>query len=587
MTVFSQISELNFSEFNYCIPSKFKDTINSVDLRYKQGVLYYNDAISNSLDDKSKIDKLTKLFLIQKSTYNTFQDIWLKGDSLSKENSSKYFIESKQAYSSLTDTINFSKLEFKSSTRALVIVEKAQQIIQLQKFGIQVLFNCVKENTGGLSQLGDPNIVLVNIDMIERFRKVWNEANYPTTYDKWVYKPSERKPFLAKTYAEYWREYKYGIKKEAQTIDSTKPVLVAENLQTTELTKSDLKEKQNLADNSRDLEGSKNDKSTKGRTGKDVKGDKNQQTTQNENIEQRDVQTYTVKGEGKKIEISQKNLFEIKTLSSKSNLKSLGIDYFTIQIAASKNQLVTERLRKDVYTGDLNIEEKNESGWYKYVIGHFSSFDSANQYLAKPCVIRGFVSGYGSKGRVAILSIKQPIVIGGSTSTYSIVYRVQIAASRQPLTREMVSRYYKGFNPVNVSREDGWYRYSIGDYIYYDDAKIAKDSCGINGAFVMPYQNGKRVMWPSKEALNLLKQMQNSSPIYVVQVAASRNPIALEVIQNIIKVDYPLTLKYEDGWYKYYISAFTDFAYAKEIAAKIGIKGAFIATYKNGSRVNP
>jgi hypothetical protein len=46
-------------------------------------------------------------------------------------------------------------------------------------------------------------------------------------------------------------------------------------------------------------------------------------------------------------------------------------------------------------------------------------------------------------------------------------------------------------------------------------------------------------------------------------------------------------MKFEDGWYKYFISAFTDFTYTKQVAEKIGIKGAFIATYKNGLRVNP
>jgi len=298
-------------------------------------------------------------------------------------------------------------------------------------------------------------------------------------------------------------------------------------------------------------------------------------------------QTTVVKGEGKRIGINQNTQFEIKNITPKSRISTLGIDYFTIQIAASRNQIINEKLKKDFYCGTFSIEEKNEDGWFKYLIGNFTSIDSATKYLETPCLVQGFVSGYNSKGRVAIFSIKQPIKSFRSSSFYSVVYRIQVAASKQPLSKETLSTVYAGKNPINVSQEDGWYRYSIGDFIYYDEAKVARDSCGTKNAFVMPYQNGLRIQWPGKEALELLKVSQKDNPIYVVQVAASRKPLPLEVISNIIKIDYPLTMKFEDGWYKYYVSAFTDFAYAKQVAEKIGIKGAFIATYKNGLRVNP
>jgi len=173
------------------------------------------------------------------------------------------------------------------------------------------------------------------------------------------------------------------------------------------------------------------------------------------------------------------------------------------------------------------------------------------------------------------------------TTNYSIVYRVQIAASKQPLSNETIATLYKGFNPINVVQENGWYKYSIGDYIYFDEAKITKDSCGTKDAFIMPYHNQKRISWPKKEVMEALKFKQNENAIYVVQVAASKKPIPTQMISDIIKIDYPLTMKFEDGWYKYYISAFTNFTVANDVAAKLGIKGAFIATYKNGLRIKP
>ncbi len=576
LTVFSQVSELHLVDLVNCIPLKNRDTINSIEQTYKGGVVLFNEALNNALTEKDKNDKLTSLFRIQVSTKDKMQRIWAQSDSISRENSAKYFTEASKAFKGMADTINLNNPIFKSSNSALVAVERTHQVILLQKFGLQVLFGCVRESSGQLGQPTDiSNDIVINIDMIERFRKVWNESNYPMTYDQWVYTPSERKTFSTHSLADSYKNRFSEKKKDLGVNASNQEIGTQSSLSTNTTTTSGGSQD---ANNSKAIANTRNDNTI---TEKNTRSTIGGLTNNEKNL------NYSIKGEASRVGINQNTQFEIKNLISQSKLKTLGIDYFTIQIAASKNQLVIDRLKKDFYCGNYVIEEKNESGWYKYLVGHFVSIDSANKYLASPCLVRGFVSGYNSKGRVAILSIKQPIMISGDGSTYSIVYRVQIAASRQPITRETLSAIYKGFNPINISQEDGWYRYSIGDYIYYNEAKVTRDSCGAKDAFVMPYQNEKRIQWPSTYALELLKNKQLENPIYVVQVAASRKPISPQIIKDIIRVDSPLTMKYEDGWYKYYISAFTDPAVAKELAVKVGIKGAFIATYKNNLRVKP
>lgn len=564
-SVFSQISELHLDDLTNCIPSKYKDTINSIEQSYKVGVGIYTDVTQNTFTDQEKMEKLISLFKIQLAAEQKLSKIWEQSDSISKENSSKYFTEASRAYKELTDTINLSKPNFKTVKSALVAVEKSHQVIILQKFGLQVLLGCVREGQNKLGQPNDIPDIVVNIDMIERFRKVWNDANAPMTYDQWVYKPTERKLFAAKSLADSYKD-RFNEKKKDVGLN-----VAGQDISTQGL----------LATNSTNTTSDKDDIGIdKSKSQSDnIVGGKNNRTTGGWNNNGKN-HNYSIKGEA--------NHFEIKSLISQSRINTLGVDYFSIQIAASKKQLVIEKLKNELYCTNLMIEEKNEDGWYKYLIGHFSSVDSANKFLAKPCITRGFVSGYSkSKGRIAILSIKNQIDASFDTSAYSIVYRVQIAASRQPLSNELIATIYKGYNPVNVSQEDGWYRYSIGDFIYFNEAKITRDSCGTKDAFLMPYQNQKRIQWPRKDAMEDLKVKQNENSIYVVQVAASRKPLPLQIIRDIIKVDYPLTMQFEDGWYKYYISAFTNFTVAKEVAAKIGIKGAFIATYKNGLRIKP
>jgi hypothetical protein len=78
-----------------------------------------------------------------------------------------------------------------------------------------------------------------------------------------------------------------------------------------------------------------------------------------------------------------------------------------------------------------------------------------------------------------------------------IYYRVQLAATHRivdPLSN------YKKYNldrPVLLEFHDGWYKYSIGSFAKYSDAKAYRDMLitnkRIRGAFIVAYQNGQRI----------------------------------------------------------------------------------------------
>jgi len=75
-----------------------------------------------------------------------------------------------------------------------------------------------------------------------------------------------------------------------------------------------------------------------------------------------------------------------------------------------------------------------------------------------------------------------------------IHYKVQIAADVNPLTLEFLQKkVYKSDEVINNEYTDGTYRYLVGRYDTYEEAKAAKNRMKVKGAFVVKYKNGKRL----------------------------------------------------------------------------------------------
>jgi len=83
-----------------------------------------------------------------------------------------------------------------------------------------------------------------------------------------------------------------------------------------------------------------------------------------------------------------------------------------------------------------------------------------------------------------------------------IIFKVQIAAHTDALSEEYLAKIYKGDIKIDLINEEGWYKYSIGRYLNFDEADATLRECKIDKAFIVAYQEGKKI--GTKEALTIL-----------------------------------------------------------------------------------
>lgn len=106
-------------------------------------------------------------------------------------------------------------------------------------------------------------------------------------------------------------------------------------------------------------------------------------------------------------------------------------------------------------------------------------------------------------------SLKNNAVSPTIPNINGIVFRVQVAASTAKKNSADIKSRYNLVEPVYEDLLDGIYRYMMGDYKTYDDAKIKSDEfkalTGIAN-FVTAYELGRRI--PIKEAIDKSKAVK-------------------------------------------------------------------------------
>lgn len=181
---------------------------------------------------------------------------------------------------------------------------------------------------------------------------------------------------------------------------------------------------------------------------------------------------------------------------------------YRVQIAASYVQLSSNKLNK-IYSGDKQIKMFEEEGWYKYYIAETKTLKEAIIIKKESDVADAFVMAYKDGEKVqfylqfsdAAKGSKPPdnFIDLKSLSDNKVIIVVQVAADEEPLSRERLNELYQGGKPLNYIYENGWHKYSFGNYDRFWPANFARRECGTEGAFVVAYKNGKKYNLWSEE----------------------------------------------------------------------------------------
>ena len=161
---------------------------------------------------------------------------------------------------------------------------------------------------------------------------------------------------------------------------------------------------------------------------------------------------------------------------------------FVVQIAASRVPLSKLEV-KEIYSGNLKVYLKEEEGWYKYQVGHTFIYEEAKNTLKNVNVPGAFIAAYETNVKHKLWQA----IRKSNIQPDKIIYKVQIAASKVELKNEHLKNIYNGNYKVEMIIEEGMFKYQIVAGNSFKEALSIRKECGVRGAFIVPYSNGKKI----------------------------------------------------------------------------------------------
>jgi cell division protein FtsN len=182
-----------------------------------------------------------------------------------------------------------------------------------------------------------------------------------------------------------------------------------------------------------------------------------------------------------------------------------GLEY-RVQVRAIYGGKSTPSAVARQYGISEEVSEEFSNGYSKYTAGHFSTYAEAEAYkrqLRAGKVPGAFVVAYNNGARMS--NIQDAIKMQGSTpasvvhqstkvSEPGLSYSVQIAASARELSATSLKNQFGLSYDVVKTTHNGLYKYVIGSYTSYSEAKAALDQIrnSVPDAFLVKYRDGVR-----------------------------------------------------------------------------------------------
>lgn len=206
-----------------------------------------------------------------------------------------------------------------------------------------------------------------------------------------------------------------------------------------------------------------------------------------------------------------------------------------------------------------------------------------------------------SKKPVASAEVKNIPKKKPKPAVKEVVFRVQIrAAYKSEIPLQLLANKYHLRDEIKEDYVGNWYRYSVGSFATYDDAKDYRNRIrsinGIRDAFVVAYRDGRRV-----DELSELKKLSGKAQTeentvfdetgryYRIQILALKyNKISPDALKDVFNISEEITEEASHNWRKYTVGRFSSLEDAKILKRKMidkGITDAFVVIYNNGRRI--
>ena len=184
---------------------------------------------------------------------------------------------------------------------------------------------------------------------------------------------------------------------------------------------------------------------------------------------------------------------------------------------------------------------------------------------------------------------------------------MHIGASQKPLEGSFFKDKFGITEDVSIEQTDGWYRYTVGNFKSYKAARdYAQTQSKIEGAFVVKYENGQRIL-PQGVSTNEPTEYTNNTnntnnintnstsfamPItakgiyYRVQIGSSGKKLTSSFFKDSFGINDYIYEEQIEGQFKYTVGHFKTYKEAKKFSETItNVQGAFVTSYRDNLRI--
>jgi hypothetical protein len=182
-------------------------------------------------------------------------------------------------------------------------------------------------------------------------------------------------------------------------------------------------------------------------------------------------------------------------------------------------------------------------------------------------------------------------------TTPGVTYKVQIASSENPLPENKIRNIFPGQNNVSLEKSQNKYKYVFGNFNSYPEAANARDVSGVNGAFIIVYRNGQRVIskteqkqlipqiYQKPQTFNSSNSVQTGDVEFRIQIGVSRIPATKAQIALLNPTNLEVKTYKSANFYKFTIGSFATYDEALNYRNANGLSTSFVVKYKNGKEI--